>query len=72
MLEPGRYLDFAEEAVTAQRGGELGPEHFDGDWPVVLQVFRQIDRGHAAGPDLAFDAVPAAQGALETLEHDEE
>ena len=34
-----------------------GVSTFHGDLPVVLQILGEIDRGHAAGPQLTFEAV---------------
>ena len=65
MLELGRELDLAEEALGAERGGELGPEHLEGDQALVPQVAREIDRGHAALPELALDGVAAGEGGSE-------
>ena len=42
-----------------------GLQHLDRDGPVVLQVVREVDRGHAAPPELALDAVAIAQGVRE-------
>ena len=55
MLQPGGDLDLAEEAIAADRGGELGPQHLDRHLPVVPQVLGQIDRGHAAAAQLALE-----------------
>ena len=35
MMEPGGDLDFAEEPLGAERGGELGVQDLDGDVTVV-------------------------------------
>jgi hypothetical protein len=48
MLEIGGGLDLGEEALTAERRGELGLEHFDRDFPVMAKVARQVHGGHAA------------------------
>ena len=42
-----------------------GIEDLDRDLPVVLQVLGQVDRGHAAAADLAFDAVAISKGRPE-------
>ena len=46
-------------------GGEFGPQDLDGDLAVVLEVVGEIDRGHAAGAELALDAVAVGQGGRE-------
>ena len=58
-------LDLAEEALGAERGGELGAEHLDGDLAVVLQVVGEVDRGHAALAELALDPVGGRRGHAE-------
>ena len=50
MAEAGGGLDLAQEALGAERGGELGAEDLDGDLAVVLEIFGEIDGGHAARP----------------------
>ena len=65
MLELGRKLDLAQEALGAERGGELGAEHLEGDQALVPQVAREIDRGHPALPELALDGVAVGQSGLE-------
>ena len=60
MLQGSDGLDLAKKAFGANDGGQLGPEHLDRDFAGVLEVLREIDRGHAALPELALDAVIAA------------
>ena len=64
--EAGRGLDFAEEALGAECGGEFGAEHLDGDLAVVLEVLGEVDGGHAALAELALDAIAVAQGRRES------
>ena len=54
-------LDFAEEPLGAEDRGELRPEHLDGDLAVVLEVRRQVDRGHPAVAELALEAVAVGE-----------
>ncbi len=61
MLEPGGDLDLAEEALGAQRGGQLGPENLDGDFSAVAEVGGQVDHGHAALTQLALQRVAVGQ-----------
>ena len=68
MLEVGRELDLGQEALGADHGGELGPEHLEGDAAVVADVLGEIDGRHAAGADLAVEAVAVREGGLETAE----
>ena len=40
---------------------EVGTEHLDRDRAVVLEVAGQVDRGHAAAPELALEQVAIAE-----------
>ena len=62
MLEAGGDLDLAGEALGAECGGQLGAEDLDGDAAVVLEVFGEIDGGHATLAELTLDAVAAGEG----------
>ena len=61
MLQPGGELDLAQEALRAERGGELGVEHLERDRAVVLEVVGEIDGGHAAAAELALERVTVRQ-----------
>ena len=65
MLQPGGELDLAQEALGAERGGELGVEDLERDRAVVLQVLGEEDGGHAPAPELTLECVTAAQTVLE-------
>ena len=58
MAQLGRDLDFPEEPVGAEGGGELGPHDLDGHLPAVLQVFGEVDRRHAAFAQHPLDRIP--------------
>jgi hypothetical protein len=68
MLQGGRDPDLAAEALGAEHGGELGPEHLDGDLGLVAQVAGQIYGGHSTVAHGAFDLVAIAQGGLQGRE----
>jgi hypothetical protein len=53
-------LNLREEPLGPDDGGELGAEDLDGDFAVVLQVLREVHRGHPALAELALDGVAAA------------
>ena len=57
VLQAGGELDFLEEAVGAERAGDLGPEHLERDLAGMLEVLREVDGRHAAATDLALDRV---------------
>jgi hypothetical protein len=61
VIELGRDLDLAQEAVGAQRGGQLGAHHLHGHLPAVLEVLREIDGGHPALAQDPLDPVPVRQ-----------
>ncbi len=65
MLEPRGELDLALEAVGADRGGQLGVQHLQGDGAVVADVADEVDGGHAAAAELALDGVAVCQRGLE-------
>jgi hypothetical protein len=54
-----RLLDLGEEPVGSDDGRQLRAQDLDRDLAVVLEVLRQIHRGHAALPELALDLVAA-------------
>ena len=53
--------DLGEKPLAAERRAEVGVEHFDGDVAVVLQVVGEVDGRHAAGAELALDAIAAGE-----------
>ena len=57
MLQRRRRLDLDHEPLGAEHRGEFRLEHLDRDLAIVLEVVREIDRGHAARAELALDAV---------------
>ena len=69
MLEPGGETDLAEEAVHADRTGELGVEHLDRHRAVESVVARQPHRCHAASAQLALNRVPVAECCVQAIEH---
>ena len=68
MGKPCRDLDLPQKTLRAERCCEVGPQHLHGDLAVVLEVFREVDRGHAATTDLALDLVAVGQGGAETVD----
>ena len=67
MLQAGGELDLAQEPLGAERRGELGMEHLEGDRAVVLEVLGQVDRRHAAAAELALERVAIGERRLERL-----
>ena len=62
VLEIGGEADLLEEAFGAEDGGEFGAEDFDRDLAIVLAVAGEVDRGHAARAELAFDEIVRGEG----------
>ena len=65
MLQGGRDFDLREESLGAERRADVVPEHFDGDFAVVPDVARAVDRGHAAAADLVLDQVAPSQRGIQ-------
>ncbi len=63
VIEPGGQVDLAEEALGTQGSGELRMEQLQGDPPVMLEVLGEVDRGHAAAPELALEHVALTEGS---------
>jgi hypothetical protein len=51
----GGDLDLAEKPLWPDRSGQRGMEHLDRDLPVMLEVFGEVDRPHAAVAELALE-----------------
>ena len=65
MLQAGGDPDLLEESLRSERGGELGAQDLERDGPVVPEVVREVDHGHAAASELALDAIAIGQGGRE-------
>ena len=68
MRERGGEADLAPEALGAKRGREIGVEHLERDLAAVLLVRREIDRGHAATPQLTQEFVLGAEYRLQLVQ----
>ena len=60
--------NLAEEPLDAQQGGEVWSQHLQRDVAVVLQVARDIDRGHPADASLALYRVLFSERGRELRE----
>jgi hypothetical protein len=60
VLQAGCEPDFTLEAFGTEGRGELGVQYLKGHLAVVLQIVREVNRGHAAAPELAVEAVAVA------------
>jgi hypothetical protein len=62
VLQAGGGLNLALEALGPESRSELGVEDFEGDRPLMPEIAREVDRGHAAAPQLALEHVAVTQG----------
>jgi hypothetical protein len=61
VMETRGSADLAQEALRAERGGELGVKHLERHRAVVPEVMGQVDSGHATAAELALKRVSVAQ-----------
>jgi len=57
VIEPGADANLLQESLGAQCGGQLGPEHLERHFAIVLQIASEIHRRHPAGADLTLQRV---------------
>lgn len=62
VLEPSRDPDLPEEAIRAERRGELVAQDLQGDEAVVPEVASEVNRCHAPAAQLALDHITVPQG----------
>jgi hypothetical protein len=62
VLQAGGGPDLTEEPIGAERVSQLGVEHFEGDDTVVLEIVREVHRGHSAAADLPLQGISVAKG----------
>ena len=68
MLQTGRELDLALEALRAERVRQLGVQDLDGDEPLVPHVVREEHRRRSAATDLPLqDVAPSTDIPLEDI-----
>ncbi len=68
MLELGSHLDFPEETIGAERGGKFRSQDLHRHLAAVLQVLGQVDGGHAALAQLAFETEVVGEGGGDSVE----
>ena len=66
MVQVGGRCDLTEETLGPEGEHQRGAEHLYRDLALVLDVVREIDRGHPARAELAVDAVAVCEGALQS------
>src|SRR2546429_1225886 len=67
MREPSSNLDLPQEALGAERCGDLGAEDLDGDGAAVPEIAREVHGGHPAASQLTLDGVAVGQGCAEAI-----
>ncbi len=68
VLQPGRYLDLAQEALRPDGGGQLGMQNLEGHLPAMLGVLREVDGRHPASPHLAINDIAPRQAHPKAVE----
>jgi hypothetical protein len=68
MLQAGHQADLAEEPLGAERGGEPWVEHLECHGPVVPEIVREVNRGHATASELALERVAVGEGSRELFQ----
>ena len=61
VLQLGGEFDLAVEALRPKGRCQLGVEHLDRHFSLVLDVGREVDRSHASTPQLTLDLVTVLQ-----------
>jgi hypothetical protein len=54
--------------LGAERMGQLLVQDLEGDWPIVLEIAREVDRSHAAPAELALERVAVGQSGREPFQ----
>ena len=67
MMQVRGDLNLRHESFRSEDRAELRVEHLEGDVPVVPQVAREIDDGHAPSADATLDRVLALEGSVELV-----
>lgn len=62
-----RDLDLSQKPLGAERGGQLAPQHLDGNLALVLQVVSEVYDRHAAAADFALDGVARGEGGSQVI-----
>lgn len=68
MLEGGGDPDLAQEALGAERPGQLRPQDLEGDGALVLDVAGHVHDGHSALAQLTLDLIAVPEGRAQAFE----
>ena len=66
MLQARCRANLGEEPFAPERRTEIRMQHFDGNIAVVLDVVREVHRGHAASTEFAVKAVAVGKRCRES------
>src|SRR5262249_20220618 len=69
MREFRREVNLAQEALCAECVRDVRPYQLEGNEAAMLDVMREIDRGRAAGAELALDAIAVTQCVPKAFDH---
>jgi hypothetical protein len=65
MLHMSSDPNLLQEALASHGCGELGPQHLDGDRPVMLEVSPEIHRRYSAATEFTLDRVAPGEGGVQ-------
>jgi hypothetical protein len=65
MLQRRGELDLLQETLRPDDRRQLRMQHLDRDAPAMTKILGEIDRGHSAGTELAFESVAIDQRGYE-------
>ena len=67
MLQTCGGSDLGEKPFAAERRTKLRMQHLDRDITIVLEIAREVYRGHAALAEFTLDAVAASESSGEAI-----
>jgi hypothetical protein len=68
VVETGRDPDLSQEALGPAAPAQLRIQDLERDPPVMPQVVRKVDGGHAPTPELLLERVAVAKGTVEQFQ----
>jgi hypothetical protein len=68
MDQAGDEIDLSVEPLEAKGRADFGVEHLEGDFAFVLEIVREVNRGHAAAPKLTLETVTIGEGVPKLAE----
>ncbi len=58
---PVRDPDFPHRTFGSERRREIGTQNLNRDFAIVLDIVREVDSSHAAGPEFLLDGVAVSE-----------